>query len=246
MPAQIHLKKGQQMPGRIDRQRLACLPRGRPLTVAALIGGLLIAGCEGTSPGKNVANVGDASASASRKASAGHSTTSTSSTSDPGATSSGSAAPTPGGSGLAFANCMRANGVPNFPDPSPGAGVTFPVGAGTGIDTSAPAFLSAQAKCQKLLPDGGPGGAGPAFSEQSLVRVRKVAVCMRAHGIAQFPDPTTTRPIIPASTGPAVITDYDGVFLVFPDSLNTQSPAYTRAAAACGALAQQLGRGPHH
>jgi hypothetical protein len=136
---------------------------------------------------------------------------------------------------------MRANGVPNFPDPPPGGGAIF---SAFGINPSAPAFKAAQAKCQKLLPH---GGAGPAFSEQSLVEVRKVAVCMRAHGIREFPDPerapTGRLPSVPA--GITEITDYDGVLLEFPATLNMQSPAYTQAAAACGALAQKLGRGPH-
>ena len=46
---------------------------------------------------------------------------------------------------------------------------------------------------------GGPGG--PRFSEQSLVKVRKAAVCMRQHGISQFPDPSTSRPSASAMSG---------------------------------------------
>jgi hypothetical protein len=42
-----------------------------------------------------------------------------------------------------------------------------------------------------------------------------------------------------------VITDYDGAILLFPSTLGVESPAYSRAAAACGALAGKLGRGPH-
>ena len=90
---------------------------------------------------------------------------------------------------------------------------------------------------------GGPGG--PKFSEASLVRVRKVAVCMRQHGISQFPDPTTSRPPVSALDRARVITDFDGAFLVFPSTLDMHSPAYTRAAADCGTLAQKLGTGPH-
>jgi hypothetical protein len=40
-----------------------------------------------------------------------------------------------------------------------------------------------------------------------------------------------------------VITDYDGAILLFPSTLDTQAPAYTQAAAACGAAF--LAR-PHH
>jgi hypothetical protein len=86
---------------------------------------------------------------------------------------------------------------------------------------------------------------GPRFSEQSLIKVRKAAVCMREHGITQFPDPTTTRPPVSALAGAREITDFNGAFLVFPSTLNMESPAYVRAATACGRLALKLGRGPH-
>ncbi len=47
------------------------------------------------------------------------------------------------------------------------------------------------------------------------------------------------------SSGYGVITDYDGAILLFPSTIDMQSPAYTQAVAACGALAGKLGRGPH-
>src|SRR5579864_3031487 len=39
---------------------------------------------------------------------------------------------------LKYAECMRAHGVPKFPDPNPGGGFLFQVGAG--IDPSSPTF----------------------------------------------------------------------------------------------------------
>ncbi len=206
--------------------------------VATLLTGVLLAGCGGSSPSPTVATAGGASTPASTATSAGHAPATGSSTvTNAGATGSGSTTPSP----LAFARCMRANGVPNFSDPQPGGGTIFST---AGINPSAPAFKAAQAKCQKLLPH---SGAGPAFSEQALVEVDKVAVCMRAHGISEFPDPKRAPmgrlPSVPA--GITEITDYDGALLEFPATLNMQSPAYTQAAAACGALAQKLGRGPH-
>ena len=74
---------------------------------------------------------------------------------------------------------MRANGVPNFPDPKPGEGFRFPA-------SPAPAFAAAQAKCQKLLPN---GGAPPPFHPQALAQLRQIAVCMRRHGVPDFPTP---------------------------------------------------------
>jgi hypothetical protein len=66
-------------------------------------------------------------------------------------TTSGESSP---GSFAAFASCMRSHGVPNFPDSSGPGGIHF--SPGSGIDPAAPAFRQAQARCQKLLPGGGP------------------------------------------------------------------------------------------
>jgi hypothetical protein len=63
---------------------------------------------------------------------------------------------------LKYGECMRSNGVPNFPDPKvesgPNGGVGVQIG-GSGIDPQAPAFKAAQQKCRSImgLPAGGPG-----------------------------------------------------------------------------------------
>jgi hypothetical protein len=127
---------------------------------------------------------------------------------------------------------MRANGVSNFPDPNPGSGGGFQIPAGT--NPAAPAFKAAQAKCQKLM-GGAPPGPGSTThpSAQTMGMLRKIAVCMRAHGVPQFPDPRTTVP--PNPVGIAEITDYDDAILLFPTTLNLQAPAYKQALTACGA-----------
>ncbi|MES1248373.1 MAG: hypothetical protein ABUS54_11960 [Actinomycetota bacterium] len=68
-------------------------------------------------------------------------------------------------SALAFSRCMRAHGVPDFPDPQfdtsgPGFGIKIG-GKGNGLDPSSPIFQAAQRACQKDLP-GGLKGRGPA------------------------------------------------------------------------------------
>ena len=58
---------------------------------------------------------------------------------------------------------------------------------------------------------------------------------MRSHGVPDFPDPRTSVPSNlhpPAGAGSFVISDIEGVILVM-GSIDTQSPAFTRAAAAC-------------
>jgi hypothetical protein len=126
---------------------------------------------------------------------------------------------------------MRANGVPNFPDPSPGGGFLFQ--AGSGIDRSSPAFETAQAKCRKLLPGGGPPGPGATTHPAPgvLAHFVKIAACMRRHGVPDFPEPATTVPAMPAGGG--VISDIEGVILLFPSSIDMQAPAFTSAAATC-------------
>ncbi len=132
---------------------------------------------------------------------------------------------------LKYARCMRSNGVPNFPDPSPSGG--FQLSAG--IDPSSPLFTTAQAKCQKRTPGGGfpTPGSTTHPSAQALAQMVEVAQCMRRHGSSGFPDPTTSIPSKPP-VGGGVISDRDGVILVFPATLDMQSPRFVQAAAACG------------
>jgi hypothetical protein len=148
------------------------------------------------------------------------------------ATSTGPSSPSSGSGALAFANCMRANRVPNFPDPQPGGGQLFEMP--TGANPAAPAFSAARAKCQKLLTNSGAAGSGPPPSDQTLAKLVRIARCMRQHGISDFPDPRTSAP---ASLPPGIaeITNFDGAVLLFPQTLNTQAPAYRQALAACGA-----------
>lgn len=124
---------------------------------------------------------------------------------------------------------MRSNGVPHFPDPSASGSISL----GPGIDPSSPAFKAAQAKCQKLLGGGLPGpGSTTHPSAQALAQMLKVSQCMRHHGISGFPDPRTSVPS--DLTGIGVVNDRDGVILLFPSTLDTQSSAFAQAAAACG------------
>ncbi|MQA60440.1 MAG: hypothetical protein GEU86_02890 [Actinophytocola sp.] len=53
-----------------------------------------------------------------------------------------------------MAECMRANGVPEFPDPEPdGGGLRLDAGPGTGIDPDSPEFKAAEEKCREHLPE---------------------------------------------------------------------------------------------
>ena len=70
------------------------------------------------------------------------------------------------------------------------------------------------------------------------MQLRGIAVCMRAHGVPQFPDPVRASANAIEShrnaTGGAHVADYRGVLLAFPVTIDRLSPAFEQAAAACG------------
>lgn len=199
--------------------------RSGGLALLAAATSIVLAGCGGsTSP--SVANIATTAASVAAS--------STTISSGAGASGSPPSATRLQQNALAYSRCMRANGVPSFPDPKPGRGFFFQAGAG--IDPSSPAFKAAQARCRRLLPSGGLApGSTTHPSPQWLAQMVKIAECMRRHGISDFPDPRTSVPSNPFPAGSAggVISDIDGVILVFPAAIDTQSSAFTRAAAAC-------------
>ena len=94
-----------------------------------------------------------------------------------------------------------------------------------------PRCATRKAKCQQLLPGGGVPGTSTHPTAAALAEMLKVTQCMRRHGIYDFPDPTTSMPKIMPSGGD--VSDRDGVILVFPPGLDTASPQFTKAAAAC-------------
>jgi hypothetical protein len=88
--------------------------------------------------------------------------------------------------GPKFSACMRKHGIANFPDPN-GQGL-ITIQSGEGIDPNSPTFRSARTVCDKLLPNGGqPTPAQIARQQQEMLAF---SVCMRAHGVKDFPDPT--------------------------------------------------------
>jgi hypothetical protein len=126
---------------------------------------------------------------------------------------------------LQLANCMRAHGVPSFPDPpAGGGGVNL---AGTGINPRSPAFQSARGACAKLAPGGTPGGVRA--TESQFLAALRFAKCMRSHGFPDFPDPTRSD----SPPGPILIIG-PGLFYRVSASFDPTTPAANRAVAACG------------
>jgi len=143
------------------------------VSVAALA--LLASACGG-SPASQVARLGSTTVS----------TQSSSSASPAGA--------------LAYSSCMRSNGVTRFPDPD-SSGAIPKVGLQQ-LGVGASQFQSAESACRHLVPTGGSlqqrevqcarnDDCSPALLRQWLSAARKLARCMRSHGVPNFPDPSS-------------------------------------------------------
>ena len=132
-------------------------------------------------------------------------------------------AATPSTTGVAFAACMRTNGVSSFPDPNGAGRLTIDaVANGSSVNTDSPAFKHALAACRRLEPAGFTGARRT--TEQQAVALR-FARCIRAHGVPDFPDPTPGGPLIDTNRIPSLAgggTD--------------RLPALNAAAHRCGAL----------
>jgi hypothetical protein len=125
-----------------------------------------------------------------------------------------------GGNGadlVKFAQCMRSHGVVDFPDPSSNG--TILVG---GTVSQSPQYAAADETCHKLLPNGGVPTA--AQQAQGIAQLLKVSVCMRAHGISDYPDPTSRGIRIPIRKG-------------MPSDLDPNNPRLQSAEKACQHLA---------
>jgi hypothetical protein len=115
---------------------------------------------------------------------------------------------------VAFARCMRSNGVVNYPDPNRGGVIPKESSQELGVTTAE--FQSAQNSCRHLLPNGG-NGPDQAELQQVAAQGLRFAQCMRTHGVA-LPDPDSSGRIPdPASEG-----------------INQGSPQFEAANQACG------------
>jgi len=203
MPVTASTVKRPKRAGRSPRSRL-----GLP----ALVGLTLLVSACGGSPGRHVAQLGSTTASPAAQSATGEPTA------DKYAAS------------LGYSRCMRSHGVPSFPDPTQLGGAIQIPGSAPGIDAQSPLFTSAQKSCKHLLPD---GGQPPTHAEQqqALTRLLDSSQCMRAHGIAGFPDPTLSPPS--SRAGHSAIMSNGVAWLAIPDSIDIRSAAFERAAAAC-------------
>jgi hypothetical protein len=166
----------------------------RPLVALALVGliGLMSTGC-----GSN------ASSKTGTASSTGTAGTASSATRTAGTTSSGADKKlTAQEKAVKFAECMRANGVPHFPDPGSKGETNF------GVDVSRDVWLKAIDACKALKP---PGALSSKRTPKEQSASLRFAQCVREHGVKDFPDPVNGEPLIdtykiPSSNKPGGMT----------------------------------------
>jgi hypothetical protein len=131
----------------------------------------------------------------------------TPSSTGPGGASTGSGGSSSAGGAVnsqlvAFSGCVRSRGVPDFPDPQPGASnAKFPGAQQLGVASSR--LSAAENACQHLLPAGIDDQFPAAEVPVLLSGMTRFSQCMRSHGVPNWPDPTTDaegRPFFPLST----------------------------------------------
>jgi hypothetical protein len=153
----------------------------RPLVALALAGliGLISAGCgsNATSETGTASRTGDTSSGADKKL-------------------------TKQEKAVKFAECMRANGVPHFPDPDPNGDFNF------GVDVTREVWLKAVDACKALKP---PGALSSRRTPKEQSAGLRFAQCVRDHGVKDFPDPVNGEPVIdtykiPSSNKPGGMT----------------------------------------
>jgi hypothetical protein len=105
-----------------------------------------------------------------------------------------------------FAECMRNNGVSQFPDPGASGKLTIDaVANGSSVDSSTPAFKQAISACKNLEPAGFMGSKRSSPQQRAAL---KFAQCIRSNGVPDFPDPIPNGPLIdtnriPSSNSPS-------------------------------------------
>lgn len=103
--------------------------------------------------------------------------------------SSGSAQTANSSQAAKFSQCMRAHGVPDYPDPGPNGQIRLTVTKGSDLDPNSPASKAAEQACKSLRPAGlGSGGQSVASQNKMLQFVS----CMRKNGVPNFPDPSAS------------------------------------------------------
>jgi hypothetical protein len=93
---------------------------------------------------------------------------------------------------IAFSRCVRAHGVPNWPDPASGGGIPKETAQQLGVSNSQ--LQAALNACQHLLPNTGNVDDNPAALHQWWSQMLRFAQCMHSRGVPNWPDPSPYPP----------------------------------------------------
>jgi hypothetical protein len=94
-----------------------------------------------------------------------------------------------------FSECLRANGVSDFPDPN--ASGDFP---SYGVSVTATVWTKAVAACKALQP---PGTLSAKLTPAQESAALEFAQCIREHGVPDFPDPVNGQPLVDTNRIPS-------------------------------------------
>ena len=105
-----------------------------------------------------------------------------------------------------FSECMRDNGVSEFPDPDASGSLTIDgVVNGSSLDSSTPAWKEAIGTCKDLQPPGFTGDEEVTAEEQE--ERLQFAQCIRDNGVEDFPDPAEDAPLVDTNRIPSAATE---------------------------------------
>lgn len=116
-----------------------------------------------------------------------------------------------------YSECMRENGIADFPEPVEGR-IQLQVHPGSDLNPESPAFQKAEEACRALAPSMEPS----AEQEDELqAGALEYSECMRSHGVSNFPDPEVSEGHVKMSV---------------PRAIDPSSPAFQKADEACREL----------
>jgi hypothetical protein len=95
--------------------------------------------------------------------------------------------------GVKFAECMRANGVPDFPDPNAQGEFEY------GVSVSPAVWKRTVDSCKDLQP---PGTLSADRTPEQQSASLEFAQCVRDNGVPDFPDPVDGAPILDTTAIP--------------------------------------------
>ncbi len=101
---------------------------------------------------------------------------------------------TGGDQGVRFAECMRDNGVRDFPDPDANGDFAY------GVSVRPAVFAGAVDACKELQPRGSLSAERSPEQQSASLRFAR---CMRENGVEDFPDPANGEPLVDTTRIPS-------------------------------------------